>query len=74
MSPSPLKSGHHADEEPLMPRTIISTPDAPKAIGPYSQAVAAGDTVYLSGEVPFDPASGQPSARHSTTRCASPST
>lgn len=42
-----------------MPRTIISTPDAPKAIGPYSQAVRAGDTVYLSGQVPFDPASGQ---------------
>ncbi|QJR09060.1 2-iminobutanoate/2-iminopropanoate deaminase [Usitatibacter rugosus] len=33
----------------------ISTPDAPAAIGPYSQAVRAGDTVYLSGQVGFDP-------------------
>jgi reactive intermediate/imine deaminase len=42
-----------------MPRTIISTPDAPKAIGPYSQAVRAGDTVYLSGQIPLDPATGE---------------
>ena len=33
----------------------ISTPDAPAAIGPYSQAVRAGDTVYLSGQIPLDP-------------------
>ena len=33
----------------------ISTPDAPSAIGPYSQAVRAGDTVYLSGQIPLDP-------------------
>ncbi|WP_210396766.1 RidA family protein [Motiliproteus sediminis] len=37
-------------------KTIISTPDAPAAIGPYSQAVKAGDTVYLSGQIPLDPA------------------
>ena len=42
-----------------MPRTIISTPAAPKAIGPYSQAVRAGDTVYLSGQIPLDPATGE---------------
>ncbi len=34
----------------------ISTPDAPAAIGTYSQAVRAGDTVYLSGQIPLDPA------------------
>ena len=33
----------------------ISTAEAPAAIGPYSQAVRAGDTVYLSGQIPLDP-------------------
>lgn len=37
-------------------KTIISTDKAPAAIGPYSQAVKAGDTVYLSGQIPLDPA------------------
>lgn len=35
--------------------TPISTKDAPAAIGPYSQAIRAGDTVYLSGQIPLDP-------------------
>lgn len=39
-----------------MSRSIVSTPDAPAAIGPYSQAVKAGDTVYLSGQIGLDPA------------------
>jgi reactive intermediate/imine deaminase len=38
-----------------MSRQTIQTTDAPQAIGPYSQAVRAGDTVYLSGQIPFDP-------------------
>jgi reactive intermediate/imine deaminase len=42
-----------------MSRQIISTPDAPAAIGPYSQAVKAGNTVYLSGQIPLDPATMQ---------------
>jgi reactive intermediate/imine deaminase len=42
-----------------MTRKIIHTPDAPKAIGPYSQAVAAGGMVYLSGQVGLDPATGE---------------
>lgn len=42
-----------------MPRTIISTPDAPAAVGTYSQAVKVGNTVYVSGQVPLDPKSGQ---------------
>lgn len=33
----------------------VSTPDAPAAIGTYSQAMRAGDTVYLSGQIPLDP-------------------
>jgi reactive intermediate/imine deaminase len=42
-----------------MPRQIIRTEKAPKAIGPYSQAVRVGDTVYLSGQIPLDPATGE---------------
>jgi reactive intermediate/imine deaminase len=37
----------------------IQTKDAPEAIGPYSQAVRAGDTVYLSGQIPLDPTTMQ---------------
>jgi len=42
-----------------MPHAIISTPSAPRAIGPYSQAVRAGDTTYLSGQIALDPATGE---------------
>jgi len=38
-----------------MGRQIIQTNRAPQAIGPYSQAVRAGDTVYVSGQIPLDP-------------------
>jgi reactive intermediate/imine deaminase len=38
-----------------MTRQVIHTDKAPQAIGPYSQAVRAGDTVYLSGQIPLDP-------------------
>jgi reactive intermediate/imine deaminase len=41
-----------------MSRTIIHTVNAPAAIGTYSQAVRAGDTVYVSGQIPLDPATG----------------
>jgi reactive intermediate/imine deaminase len=37
----------------------VETAAAPKAIGPYSQAIRAGDTVYLSGQIGLDPATGQ---------------
>jgi 2-iminobutanoate/2-iminopropanoate deaminase len=37
----------------------ISTPQAPAAIGPYSQAIQSGDLVFLSGQVPIDPATGE---------------
>jgi reactive intermediate/imine deaminase len=40
-------------------RTPIQSPDAPAAIGTYSQAMRAGDTVYLSGQIPLDPATMQ---------------
>lgn len=42
-----------------MTRQIIHTDRAPAAIGPYSQAVRTGDTVYLSGQIPLDPATGE---------------
>jgi reactive intermediate/imine deaminase len=42
-----------------MSRQSIHTERAPQAIGPYSQAIRAADTVYLSGQVPFDPATMQ---------------
>ena len=38
-----------------MTRETIHTNNAPQAIGPYSQAVRAGDTLYLSGQIPLDP-------------------
>jgi 2-iminobutanoate/2-iminopropanoate deaminase len=40
-------------------KTKVSTPQAPSAIGPYSQAVVSGDFLYTSGQVALDPASGQ---------------
>ena len=40
-------------------KTIISTSSAPAAIGPYSQAVRAGDLLFVSGQIPLDPATGQ---------------
>ena len=42
-----------------MARTNVFTNQAPKAIGPYSQAVRAGNTVYLSGQIPLDPKTGE---------------
>ncbi len=41
-----------------MGKKIISTADAPKAIGPYSQAVEAGGFVFVSGQIPIDPGTG----------------
>lgn len=39
-------------------KTIIASPKAPKAVGPYSQAVQCGDTLYVSGQLPIDGATG----------------
>jgi reactive intermediate/imine deaminase len=41
----------------LSNRAVISTPDAPEAIGPYSQAIKVGNTVWLSGQIPLVPGS-----------------
>ena len=42
-----------------MTKEIISTPKAPAAIGPYSQAIRAGNFLYTSGQIPLDPATGK---------------
>lgn len=40
-------------------KKVISTPKAPAAIGPYSQAIQVGNLIYTSGQIPIDPATGQ---------------
>jgi 2-iminobutanoate/2-iminopropanoate deaminase len=40
-------------------KRIIHTSNAPEAVGPYSQAVEAGNTLYISGQIPLDPATGK---------------
>jgi 2-iminobutanoate/2-iminopropanoate deaminase len=42
-----------------MPREIIKTSNAPEAIGPYSQAVKSGNLIFVSGQVPVNPATGK---------------
>ena len=42
-----------------MDRTVISTPNAPSAIGPYSQGIRAGNLLFVSGQVALDPATGK---------------
>jgi 2-iminobutanoate/2-iminopropanoate deaminase len=42
-----------------MEKTAIHTPDAPQAIGPYSQAIKTGDFLFCSGQIPLSPATGE---------------
>jgi 2-iminobutanoate/2-iminopropanoate deaminase len=42
-----------------MPRHAVTSPDAPQAIGPYSSALLAGNLLFISGQIPFDPKSGE---------------
>ena len=42
-----------------MSKEVISTANAPAAMGPYSQAVRAGNLIFVSGQIPLDPATGQ---------------
>lgn len=42
-----------------MPHTIVYSDQAPAAIGPYSQAIQAGNTLYVSGQIALDPTTGQ---------------
>ena len=41
-----------------MSKEVISTQNAPQAIGPYSQAVKTGDLIFISGQIPLDPKTG----------------
>ena len=40
-------------------KQVIQTNNAPQALGPYSQAILAGDTLYVSGQIPINPATGE---------------
>lgn len=51
-----------------MTRKTIQTANAPDAIGPYSQAIQSGNTIYLSGQTPLDPATGELVAGDITTQ------
>ena len=42
----------------MLNKTAISTPDAPAAIGPYSQAIRVGEMLFASGQIPIDPETG----------------
>ena len=43
----------------LIMKKVIATPDAPKAVGPYSQAIEVNGTLYISGQIPVNPADGK---------------
>lgn len=48
----------YSEELKKMPKEIISTDNAPQAIGPYSQAVKTGNLIFISGQIPLDPKTG----------------
>lgn len=50
-----IKNFIHCGETPMQSKIAITTPNAPAAIGTYSQAIVAGNTVYLSGQIPLVP-------------------
>lgn len=56
---APKKSKSRSKPKSTSRRKIIQTAQAPQAIGPYSQAVQAGDFLFCSGQIPLDPATGQ---------------
>ena len=43
----------------MVKRKVVQTEKAPKAIGPYSQAIQAGNLLFLSGQIPLDPKTGE---------------
>ena len=48
----------YSTESKIMPKEIISTTNAPQAIGPYSQAVKTNNLMFISGQIPMDPSTG----------------
>ena len=56
---APAACGPARSSRPPDVRQAVATDSAPKAIGPYSQAIRAGSLIFVSGQVPIDPATGQ---------------
>jgi reactive intermediate/imine deaminase len=56
---APFRHGFFSKEQSMSGKQFIQTPDAPAAIGTYSQAIRVGDTVYLSGQIGLDPTTMQ---------------
>ena len=56
---APAACGPARSSRPPDVRQAVATDSAPKAIGPYSQAIRAGSLLFVSGQVPIDPATGQ---------------
>jgi len=52
-------AGCNSSQDSKSTKKIIGSTDAPKAIGPYSQAVMAGNTLYCSGQIAIDPKTGK---------------
>ena len=52
-------------------KKVIASPDAPKAVGPYSQANEAGGTIYIAGELPKNPVDGKIPETHDEQTAAS---
>ena len=57
-----LTSAKAAQSKAKKPKRKVSTDGAPKPVGPYSQAMVAGNTIYVAGQGPFDPKTGKMSA------------
>ena len=53
-----ISNNLYSEESKKMPKEIISTDNAPQAIGPYSQAVKTGNLIFISGQIPLDPKTG----------------
>ena len=56
---SALASGVAVQTKARRPKRKVSTDRAPKPVGPYSQAMVAGNTIYVAGQGPFDPKTGK---------------
>lgn len=54
-------------------KKVINTENAPKAVGPYSQAIESGNTLYISGQIPINPKTGDvpPTIEEQTAQCLS---
>jgi reactive intermediate/imine deaminase len=55
---SAIPNNLYSEESKKMSKEIISTDNAPQAIGPYSQAVKTGNLIFISGQIPLDPKTG----------------